>query len=67
MLGGWLDSPLCKELGADGVELRPEEPFLLPMEGALIRGSIDLLARHPDGRLLVLDYKTDRLAGEPAA
>jgi ATP-dependent helicase/nuclease subunit A len=67
VLAGWLDSPLCKELGADGVELRPEEPFLLPMEGALIRGSIDLLARHPDGRLLVLDYKTDRLAGEPAA
>jgi ATP-dependent helicase/nuclease subunit A len=65
VLAGWLESDLCKELG-DGVELRPEEPFLLPMEGAVIRGSIDLLATYPDGRRLVLDYKTDRLDGDPA-
>jgi len=66
VLAGWLESDLCRELGEAGVELRPEEPFLLPMEGALIRGSIDLLATYPDGRRLVLDYKTDRLDGHPA-
>jgi ATP-dependent exoDNAse (exonuclease V) beta subunit len=66
VLAGWLESDLCKELGEAGVELRPEEPFLLPMEGSVIRGSIDLLGTYPDGRRLVLDYKTDRLDGDPA-
>jgi RecB family exonuclease len=31
--------------------------------GTLIRGSIDLLALRPDGSVLVIDYKTDRLEG----
>jgi ATP-dependent helicase/nuclease subunit A len=66
VLTGWLESGLCRRLGESGVVLRPEEPFLLPMEGAVIRGSIDLLARHPEGWTLVLDYKTDRLDAEPA-
>jgi ATP-dependent helicase/nuclease subunit A len=66
VVSGWLESPLCRELGASGFELRPEEPFLLPMEGAVIRGSIDLLARDPEGKPLVLDYKTDRLDRDAA-
>ena len=65
-LAGWLESPLCRELGTNGVGLRPEEPFLLPIDGAVIRGSIDLLARDPDRPPLVVDYKTDRLDRDPA-
>jgi ATP-dependent helicase/nuclease subunit A len=65
MIGGWLDSALCEELRATGIELRPEEPFLLRLDGALIRGSIDLFARSPDGAPLVIDYKTDRLTASP--
>jgi ATP-dependent helicase/nuclease subunit A len=65
VLSGWLGSTLCRELGENGVELRAEEPFLLPVEGAVIRGSIDLLARHPARPPLVLDYKTDRLDRDP--
>jgi ATP-dependent exoDNAse (exonuclease V) beta subunit len=64
-LAGWLESPLCRELGTTEVGLRPEEPFLLPIEGAVIRGSIDLLARDPDRPPLVVDYKTDRLDRDP--
>jgi ATP-dependent helicase/nuclease subunit A len=65
MVDGWLESPLREQLGEEGVTLRPEEPFLLPIEGAVVRGSIDLLARRPDGPPLVLDYKTDRLDRDP--
>ena len=66
VLSGWLESPLCGELGASSVALRPEEPFLLPVEWAVIRGSIDLLARDPDRPPLVVDYKTDHLDRDPA-
>jgi ATP-dependent helicase/nuclease subunit A len=62
----FLDSPLRAEI-ADG-SVSPEVPFVLSVEGTLIRGSIDLLATRSDGSVLVVDYKTDRLAGrDPAA
>jgi ATP-dependent helicase/nuclease subunit A len=40
-----------------------------PREGALgfVTGSVDLLYRDDDGRLVVVDYKTDRERGEPGA
>jgi RecB family exonuclease len=38
-----------------------EVPFVLSVAGTLIRGSIDLLVERPDGSVLVVDYKTDRL------
>ena len=41
----------------------PEVPFVLSIDGTLIRGSIDLLVERPDGSVLVVDYKTDRLEG----
>ena len=41
----------------------PEVPFVLSVGGTLIRGSIDLLVERPDGSVLVVDYKTDRLDG----
>ena len=40
---------------------------MLSVGGTLIRGSIDLLAVRPDGSVLVVDYKTDRLAGRDPA
>ena len=38
-------------------------PFVLPVGETMIRGSIDLLAERPDGSVLVVDYKTNRLKG----
>jgi ATP-dependent helicase/nuclease subunit A len=61
----FLDSPLRAEL-ADAT-VSPEVPFVLSIGGTLIRGSIDLLATRPDGSVLVVDYKTDRLAGRDPA
>ena len=64
---GWIDSELCAELGASGTVVRPELPLLLELGGAVIRGSIDLLAESASGPPTVIDYKTDRLAGTSAA
>jgi ATP-dependent helicase/nuclease subunit A len=55
----FLSSPLREEIADAGVS--PEVPFVLSVGGTLIRGSIDLLAVRPDGSVLVVDYKTDRL------
>ena len=57
----FLGSPLCGEIS--DARVSPEVPFVLSVGGTLIRGSIDLLARRPDGSVLVVDYKTDRLEG----
>jgi ATP-dependent helicase/nuclease subunit A len=61
LVRAWLDSPLRAELEGD----RPgaEVPFVVSMRGTLVRGSIDLLVERPDGSVLVVDYKTDRLEG----
>jgi ATP-dependent exoDNAse (exonuclease V) beta subunit len=65
MVRGFLDSPLAAEL--DGARASPEAPFVLGLGGTLVRGSIDLLVERPDGSVLVIDYKTDRLGGsEPS-
>jgi RecB family exonuclease len=61
----WLDSELAGEL--EGAKLLPEAPFVLALGPSLVRGSIDLLAERPDGSLLVIDYKTDRLGGTAPA
>jgi ATP-dependent helicase/nuclease subunit A len=61
----FLGSPLREQLG--DARVRPELPFVLSVRGTLIRGSIDLLVEHPDGALLVVDYKTDRLEGRDPA
>ena len=61
----FLSSPLREEI-ADA-QVNPEVPFVLSVGGTLIRGSIDLLALRPDGSVLVVDYKTDRLEGRDPA
>jgi len=57
----FLDSPLREEIS--DATVKPEVPFVLSVGTTLIRGSIDLLAQRPDGSVLVVDYKTDRLGG----
>lgn len=39
--------------------LQPEADFSIPLNGKLVRGTIDLIAHRDDG-ILVVDYKTDK-------
>jgi ATP-dependent exoDNAse (exonuclease V) beta subunit len=63
--------PLAARLRALSRQVLARElPVLMgPREGALgfVTGSVDLLYRDDDGRLVVVDYKTDRERGEPGA
>jgi ATP-dependent helicase/nuclease subunit A len=45
---------------------RREHPFSFALEGAepLVTGFIDLIAEQADGTTLIVDYKSDRLAGD---
>jgi ATP-dependent helicase/nuclease subunit A len=57
------DSELCARL-ARAIDTRREQRFAFPIGGqALVVGALDVLAREPGGRLLVVDYKSDRVAG----
>ena len=62
-------SPLCARIAAAGAARR-EAAFSFPLDpagGALVTGVVDVLARAPDGSVLVVDYKSDRLGdAEPA-
>ncbi|HTU94399.1 MAG TPA: UvrD-helicase domain-containing protein, partial [Solirubrobacteraceae bacterium] len=65
------DSELCARLGR-ATQTRREERFAFPISAdpgqPLVIGAIDVLAREPAGRMLVVDYKSDRLDGaDPAA
>lgn len=40
-----------------------EAPFAFPDDDRIIEGSIDLIAEHEDGRLWVVDWKTDDVSG----
>jgi ATP-dependent exoDNAse (exonuclease V) beta subunit len=44
-------------------DARREERFTFLHAGALVTGAFDVLAREPGNRLLVVDYKSDRLDG----
>jgi ATP-dependent exoDNAse (exonuclease V) beta subunit len=68
LIRGFASSQLCGRLGR-AVDARREErfAFLLP-GGVMMVGVFDVLAREPGNRLLVVDYKSDRLQGaDPAA
>jgi ATP-dependent exoDNAse (exonuclease V) beta subunit len=56
MVGGFLASPLRAEL--EGMRVRPEAPFALPLGGTIVRGKMDLLGKD-GGRTTVIDFKTD--------
>ena len=59
ILKAFLASDAFKTLASVEIVAR-ELPFLLPHEGGVLQGAIDLVARI-DGRLTVIDYKTDRV------
>jgi ATP-dependent exoDNAse (exonuclease V) beta subunit len=62
----FLGSELREEIS--DARVSAEVPFVISIAETLIRGSIDLLVERPDGAVLVVDYKTDRIKGrEPAA
>jgi len=61
-------SPLRARLAA-ATRAQREAPFAFALEAGggaapLVTGALDVLARERDGTALVVDYKTDRLAGE---
>jgi ATP-dependent exoDNAse (exonuclease V) beta subunit len=58
----WLGSAFFAERVA-GSPARSEVPILLEVAGTVLRGSIDLLVERGDGPPLIIDFKTDRLAG----
>jgi ATP-dependent exoDNAse (exonuclease V) beta subunit len=71
---GWLGSALAAELrdgsattGGAPARTRAEVPLLLDVGGTVLRGSIDLLVEREGEPSLVIDYKTDRLAGADPA
>jgi ATP-dependent exoDNAse (exonuclease V) beta subunit len=53
---------LCARLGR-ATQVAREERFAFLLGAALVVGALDVLAREPGGRSLVVDYKTDRLEG----
>jgi ATP-dependent exoDNAse (exonuclease V) beta subunit len=57
---------LCARLGR-ATQVSREERFAFLLDGdagsVLVVGAVDVLAREPGGRSLVVDYKTDRLEG----
>jgi ATP-dependent helicase/nuclease subunit A len=61
LTAAFLGSGLRGEIG--DARVSAEVPFVLSVAGTLVRGSIDLLVERPDGSVLVVDYKTDRLNG----
>jgi ATP-dependent helicase/nuclease subunit A len=74
MLHRFARSEICQRLG-EALDVRREERFgfLLgpgggPSVEVMIAGAFDVLAREPGERLLIVDYKSDRLEGaDPAA
>jgi ATP-dependent exoDNAse (exonuclease V) beta subunit len=57
---------LCARLGR-ATQVRREERFGFPLDGVLVVGALDVLAREPPARALIVDYKSDRLgAAAPA-
>ena len=60
-------SELCARLGR-ATDARREERFgFLLQSGVLVIGAFDVLAREPGNRMLVVDYKSDRLDGAAPA
>ena len=63
LVGAFARSPLCGRL-ADARDVRREEVFAFAVRGRgeLLRGFLDVAATEPDGTLLIVDYKSDRVA-----
>ena len=70
LVAAFATSPLCARL-AGARRTRREAPFSFALDpaggGPLVTGFLDAVAVEPDGTVLIVDYKSDRLEGaEPA-
>ncbi len=70
LVAAFAASPLCERL-ATAIRTRREAPFSFGLDpgggGPLVRGFLDVVATEPDGGVLIVDYKSDRLEGtEPS-
>ena len=62
-VAAFVGSDLCARLGRAGA-VRREQRFAFPLgAGVLMTGAVDVLAREGPGRVLICDYKSDRLKG----
>jgi ATP-dependent helicase/nuclease subunit A len=62
MLSVFFASKIYSELATSQI-LGREVPLLMPWDGQIMEGVIDLIYEH-DGLLYLADYKTDRIARE---
>ncbi len=63
LIDAFAASEVCARL-ARATEVRREERFSFALDGGvLVTGALDVVAREPGGRRLVVDYKSDRLGG----
>ncbi len=68
LAGAFARSPLCARLAA-ARDVRREQPFAFALGGpggTLLRGFLDVAGVEADGTLLVVDYKSDRVADDEA-
>ena len=62
VFSGFFGSKIYFELASSQI-LGREVPLLMPWDGQIMEGTIDLIYEY-DGLLYLADYKTDRIAGE---
>ncbi len=70
LVAAFVTSPLCDRL-ARARRTRSEAPFSFTLDvaggGPLVTGFLDVVATEPDGGVLIVDYKSDRLEGAAPA
>ncbi|HET9719132.1 MAG TPA: PD-(D/E)XK nuclease family protein, partial [Solirubrobacteraceae bacterium] len=66
LVDAFLASEIRTRLAA-ATDVRREQRFAFPLGHTLVAGAFDALATEPDGGMLVVDYKTDRLHGRSPA
>jgi ATP-dependent helicase/nuclease subunit A len=67
LVGAATTTALARRLAAAGKQMRREHPFAFPLlaelrSGQLVTGVLDVFISEPDGRSLIVDYKSDRVA-----
>ncbi len=62
MFQNYLKSPFVPQAG---VRVENELPFVLALKGVIIKGIIDRVLFYPDGRMVVVDFKTNRRLPPP--
>ncbi len=62
MYQNYLASPFLPETG---VRVENELPFVLALQNVIIKGVIDRILFYPDGRIVVVDFKTNRRLPPP--